>query len=162
MTRPCPAPLIISTMMSKALAAGIGALAVQIFSSLAPSRAAWTWTLSPPADGGFTCAEGANITGDMNSAAADFDCTVVPDDGMTCDVTTTSMKCSDSEGGQQNFVPVEGACIDNVAYAESKNMTPDVLSWSPVPVCTNTTTTGAAGGKMVGCAAATFLTALVL
>eukprot|EP00438_Fugacium_kawagutii_P024034 Skav212897 [mRNA] locus=scaffold374:68493:68948:+ [translate_table: standard] len=149
-------------MMSKAFAAGLGAVAVQIFSSLAPSRAAWTWTLSVPADGGFTCEQGASITGDSTSAAADFDCTVVPNDGMTCDVTTISMKCSDSEGGPQNFVPVEGACIDNVAYAESKNMTPDTLSWSQVPVCTSAASdVSAAGGKVMGCAA-TFLTGMAL
>ncbi|CAE7419612.1 MSH6 [Symbiodinium pilosum] len=149
-------------MISKALAAGFGAVAVQIFSGLAPSRAAWTWTLSIPTDGGFSCQEGNTITGNSSSTAADFDCTVVPDDGKTCDVTKISMLCSDSEGGKQNFVPTDGLCINNVAYAETNNMTPDTLSWSQVPVCTNaTSTSGAGAGKMMACATATVLAGVI-
>ena len=150
-------------MMSKVLAAGLGAVAVQLFSGLAPSRAAWTWTLSIPTDGGFSCQEGNTITGNSSSTAADFDCTVVPDDGKTCDVTKISMLCSDSEGGKQNFMPLDGMCIDNVAFAESNNMTPDTLSWSQVPVCTNATatTSGAAAGTMMACTTAAFLTGVI-
>lgn len=148
-------------MMSKALAAGLGAVALQIFSGLAPSRAAWGWTKSIPEDGGFSCQEGNPRGGAMGSVAADYDCTVVPDDGMTCDVTTISIKCSDGDGGEQNYVPPEGACINDVNYAESINATPDTLAWSQVPVCTNTTTASAAG-KMIGCAAAAVLTGMAL
>ena len=97
----------------------------------------------------------------MGSVAADYDCTVVPDDGMTCDVTTISIKCSDGDGGEQNYVPPEGACINDVNYAESINATPDTLAWSQVPVCTNSTTASAAG-KMIGCAAAAVLTGMAL
>jgi len=148
-------------MMSKALAAGLGAVAVQIFSGLAPSRAAWGWHMNITEGGGFSCQEGNTRGGAMGSVAADYDCTVVPDDGMTCDVTTISIKCSDGDGGEQNFVPPEGACINDVTYAESNNVTPDNLAWSQVPVCTNTTTSGAAG-KMIGCAAAAVLTGMAL
>ena len=93
----------------------------------------------------------------MGSVAADYDCTVVPDTGMTCDVTTISIKCSDGDGGEQNFVPSEGACINDVAFAEGKNQTPDTLNWTQVPVCS----TSGAAGKMIGCAAAAVLAGLV-
>ena len=147
-------------MMSKAFAAGLGAVAVQIFSGFAPSRAAWGWTLSVPTDGGFSCQQGGTLSGNASSTAADFTCTVVPDSGMSCDVSTIYMQCSDSDGGPQNFVPVEGACINDATFAAGRNMTPDTLAWSQVPVC-STSTSGAASA-MIGCAAATVFSGLTL
>ena len=81
-----------------------GALAIQIFSGLAPSRAAWGWTMDVPTNAGFTCEQGTTIGASGGSTAANFTCTVVPDSGMSCDVSTIYLQCSDTDGGPQNFV----------------------------------------------------------
>ena len=99
--------------MSKAVAAGVGALAIQIFSGLAPSRAAWGWTMDVPTNGGFTCEQGSPIGGARGTTAANYTCTVVPDSGMSCDVSTIYLQCSDADGGPQNFVP-EARSIDTL------------------------------------------------
>ncbi|CAE7942740.1 unnamed protein product [Symbiodinium sp. KB8] len=123
--------------MSKALAAGLGAVAVQLFSSLAPIRASWgwtvTWNLTVPR-GDFSCQEGNTLTfeGEAFSAVADFTCTVVPDSGKTCDVGSIRMRCSDPKGEPQSFHPTAGSCVQSGAYANS-NVT---LSWSQAPACT--------------------------
>ena len=80
--------------MSKAVAAGVGALAIQIFSGLAPSRAAWGWTMDVPTNGGFTCEQGTTIGGAKGTTAANYTCTVVPDSGMSCDVSTITLSWS--------------------------------------------------------------------
>ena len=146
--------------MSKAVAAGVGALAIQIFSSLAPSRAAWGWTMDVPTNAGFTCEQGATIGAAAGSTAANFTCTVVPDSGMSCDVSTIYLQCSDADGGPQNFVPVEGTCINSETVAAKNNETPDTLSWSQVPTCS---TSGAStSSTMMGCALATFVAGMAM
>ena len=146
--------------MSKAVAAGVGALAIQIFSGLAPSRAAWGWTMDVPTNGGFTCEQGTTIGGAKGTTAANYTCTVVPDSGMSCDVSTIYLQCSDGDGGPQNFVPVEGQCINKESAAASRNATPDTLSWSQVPACS---TSGAStSSTMMGCALATLLAGMAM
>ena len=158
--RLCRAPTQTKIMMSKAVAAGVGALAIQIFSGLAPSRAAWGWTMDVPTNGGFTCEEGSTIGGAKGTTAANYTCTVVPDSGMSCDVSTIYLQCSDGDGGPQNFVPVEGQCINKESAAASRNATPDTLSWSQVPACS---TSGAStSSTMMGCALATFLAGMAM
>ena len=61
--------------MSKAVAAAVGALAIQIFSGLAPTRATWNWTQTT---GQCSC--------DVSTDGPH--CTVVPHSGMSCDVST--------------------------------------------------------------------------
>ena len=154
--------------MSKAVAAaaGVGALAIQIFSGLAPSRAAWGWTMDVPTNGGFTCEQGSPIGGARGTTAANYTCTVVPDSGMSCDVSTIYLQCSDADGGPQNFVPVEGTCINDESHAASKNVTPDTLSWSQVPVCSTQATpndpNACTRSTMMGCALATFLAGMAM
>jgi len=125
-------------------------LAIQIFSGLAPSRAAWGWTMDVPTNAGFTCEQGTTIGAAAGSTAANLTCTVVPDSGMSCDVSTIYLQCSDADGGPQNFVPVEGTCINSETVAAQNNETPDTLSWSQVPTCS---TSGAStSSTMMGCA----------
>ena len=78
--------------MLKAVAAAVGALAIQIFSGLAPSRATWNWTMDVP--------------------TTSSTCTVVPDSEMSGDLSAIYLQCSDADGGQQNLAPVEGPCIN--------------------------------------------------
>ena len=151
--------------MSKAVAAGVGALAIQIFSGLAPSRAAWGWTMDVPTNAGFTCEQGTTIGGAAGSTAANFTCTVVPDSGMSCSVSTIYLQCSDADGGPQNFVPVEGTCINSATVAAQNNEAPDTLSWSQVPTCSTSggSTSGACtSSTMMGCALATFVAGMAL
>ena len=86
---------------------------------------------------------------------------MVAADGKTCDVSSISVVCSDSEGGEQNYQPNLNMCINVESYAASKNMTADVLSWSQVPSCTNKTSTSSAsatGLQVLGSRGAVALT----
>ena len=113
-----------------------------------------------PTNGGFTCEQGSPIGGARGTTAANYTCTVVPDSGMSCDVSTIYLQCSDADGGPQNFVPVEGTCINDESHAASKNVTPDTLSWSQVPVCS---TSGAStSSTMMGCVLATVLAGMAM
>ena len=136
-------------VFSKAVAAVAGAAAFQAFaglSSLTASRAAWGWQMTVPSDGGFSCEEGETIgcASGAGCGGSNFTCTVVAADGKTCDVSSISVVCSDSEGGEQNYQPNLNMCINVESYAASKNMTADVLSWSQVPSCTTTPASSAA------------------
>merc|ERR1719433_1725660 len=61
---------------------------------------------------GFTCQEGSEIGGGSGTADSGFDCTVVPDDGKTCDVSTTSVVCYKSATPAVTFVPTKGVCLN--------------------------------------------------
>mmetsp|Transcript_28742 Transcript_28742/g.35216 ORF Transcript_28742/g.35216 Transcript_28742/m.35216 type:complete len:151 (-) Transcript_28742:260-712(-) len=127
--------------MNKFFAAAAGAVAFQAIAGLfaSPARAAWGWQLTVPDDAGYTCSEGTTIgcASFQGCTAANFTCTVVPDTGLTCDVTSTDVVCSLPDGAQ-NFVPVSSdpMCVNVESHANYNNAT---LSWNPVPTCTNST-----------------------
>ncbi|CAE7250860.1 gsp-2 [Symbiodinium natans] len=155
--------------MSKAFAAGFGAVVVQLFSGLAPGRASWgwtvTWTLTVPEEGDFTCQEGSTgstFTGTKGfSGDADFTCTVVPNSDKTCDVNRIRMRCSDASGVPQGFLPTAGNCVQD-GHA-GRNVTPDALSWSQRPVCTPVEPAeSTAASRMAPFATAAFLAGLNL
>eukprot|EP00437_Effrenium_voratum_P014648 CAMPEP_0181456722 /NCGR_PEP_ID=MMETSP1110-20121109/31418_1 /TAXON_ID=174948 /ORGANISM="Symbiodinium sp., Strain CCMP421" /LENGTH=155 /DNA_ID=CAMNT_0023581143 /DNA_START=45 /DNA_END=512 /DNA_ORIENTATION=+ len=155
-------------MASKAVAACAGAVAFQALAALLSSpsaRAAWGWQMQAPAGAGFSCQEGSTIgcVSLTGCTASNFTCTVDADDGKTCDATTTNIVCS-IPGGEQNFVPVQGTCINMYEVAVSLNITPNnsTLSWSVVPNCTTPTATSAAASFVVGPAAAVALATQVL
>ena len=95
-------------MTMKIVAAAAGAMAFQAMGGLfaSPARAAWGWFMEVPTGLGFTCSEGTSLGCASPAGCEDsnFTCTVVPDAGMSCDVTSTNVVCSIA-GGAQNFVP---------------------------------------------------------
>ena len=155
------------TMTMKIVAAAAGAMAFQAMGGLfaSPARAAWGWFMEVPTGLGFTCSEGTSLGCASPAGCEDsnFTCTVVPDAGMSCDVTSTNVVCSIA-GGAQNFVPDSASpmCAQVNTSAHYNNAS---LSWSTVPTC-GTTTTGAstsdASMEMVGFAAAALATAQLL
>ena len=155
------------TMTMKIVAAAAGAMAFQAMGGLfaSPARAAWGWFMEVPTGLGFTCSEGTSLGCASPAGCEDsnFTCTVVPDAGMSCDVTSTNVVCSIA-GGAQNFVPDSASpmCAQVNTSTHYNNAS---LSWSTVPTC-GTTTTGAstsdASMEMVGFAAAALATAQLL
>ena len=155
------------TMTMKIVAAAAGAMAFQAMGGLfaSPARAAWGWFTEVPTGLGFTCSEGTSLGCASPAGCEDsnFTCTVVPDAGMSCDVTSTNVVCSIA-GGAQNFVPDSASpmCAQVNTSAHYNNAS---LSWSTVPTC-GITTTGAATSdasvEMVGFAAAALATAQLL
>ena len=154
-------------MTMKIVAAAAGAMAFQAMGGLfaSPARAAWGWFMEVPTGLGFTCSEGTSLGCASPAGCEDsnFTCTVTPDAGMSCDVTSTNVVCSIA-GGAQNFVPDSASpmCAQVNTSAHYNNAS---LSWSTVPTC-GTTTTGAstsdASMEMVGFAAAALATAQLL
>ncbi|OLP83229.1 Pentatricopeptide repeat-containing protein, chloroplastic [Symbiodinium microadriaticum] len=112
-------------MTMKIVAAAAGAIAFQALGGLfaSPARAAWGWFMDVP-----TGCEDSNFT-----------CTVVPDAGMSCDVTSTNVVCS-IQGGAQNFVP-DSASPMCAQVNTSDHYNNASLSWSTVPTCGTTTST---------------------
>ncbi|OLP83232.1 hypothetical protein AK812_SmicGene36024 [Symbiodinium microadriaticum] len=154
-------------MTMKIVAAAAGAMAFQALGGLfaSPARAAWGWFMDVPTGLGFTCSEGTSLGCASPAGCEDsnFTCTVVPDAGMSCDVTSTNVVCS-IEGGAQNFVPDSASpmCAQVNTSSHYNNAS---LSWSTVPTCGTTTSTTAgvstsdASMKVVGFAAAALATA---
>ena len=131
-----------------------------------PARAAWGWFMEVPTGLGFTCSEGTSLGCASPAGCEDsnFTCTVVPDAGMSCDVTSTNVVCSIA-GGAQNFVP-DSASPMCAQVNTSDHYNNASLSWSTVPTCgtttTGTATTSDASMEMVGFAAAALATAQLL
>eukprot|EP00439_Symbiodinium_sp_Y106_P008200 s731_g1.t1 len=152
-------------MAMKIVAAAAGAMAFQVLGGLfaSPARAAWGWFLDVPAGLGFSCSEGTSLGCATPAGCEDsnFSCTVVPDAGMSCDVTSTNVRCSIA-GGAQNFVPDSASpmCAQVNTSSHYNNAS---LSWSPVPTCGTTTTgqtsTSDASMEMVGFVAAALASA---
>ena len=157
-------------MTMKIAAAAAGAIAFQALGGLfaSPARAAWGWFMDVPTGLGFTCSEGTSLGCASPAGCEDsnFTCTVVPDAGMSCDVTSTNVVCS-IQGGAQNFVP-DSASPMCAQVNTSDHYNNASLSWSTVPTCgtTTSTTTGAstsdASMEVVGFAAAALATAQLL
>ena len=157
-------------MTMKIFAAAAGAIAFQVLGGLfaSPARAAWGWFMDVPTGLGFTCSEGTSLGCASPAGCEDsnFTCTVVPDAGMSCDVTSTNVVCS-IQGGAQNFVP-DSASPMCAQVNTSDHYNNASLSWSTVPTCgtTTSTTTGAstsdASMEVVGFAAAALATAQLL
>jgi len=155
-------------MAMKIVAAAAGAMAFQVLGGLfaSPARAAWGWFLDVPAGLGFSCSEGTSLGCATPAGCEDsnFSCTVVPDAGMSCDVTSTNVRCSIA-GGAQNFVPDSASpmCAQVNTSSHYNNAS---LSWSPVPTCGTTTTgqtsTSDASMEMVGFVAAALASAQML
>ena len=153
-------------MTMKIVAAAVGAAAFQALAGLfaSPARAAWGWTMTVPMDLGFSCSEGETIgcaSGGPSCMDSNFTCTVVPDTGMSCDVTSTDVVCSILDGAQ-NFVPDSGSpmCAQMESSSHYNNAS---LSWNPVPVCSNgTSATSDAGVEVLGFAAVALATAQIL
>ena len=89
-------------MTMKIVAAAAGAMAFQAMGGLfaSPARAAWGWFMEVPTGLGFTCSEGTSLGCASPAGCEDsnFTCTVVPDAGMSCDVTSTNVVCSIAGG----------------------------------------------------------------
>ncbi|CAE7247424.1 unnamed protein product [Symbiodinium sp. CCMP2592] len=128
-------------------------MAFQVLGGLfaSPARAAWGWFLDVPAGLGFSCSEGSSLGCASPAGCEDsnFTCTVVPDAGMSCDVTSTNVVCA----------PLP-------AVNTSSHYNNASLSWSPVPTCGTTTTgqtsTSDASMEMVGFVAAALASAQML
>ena len=159
-------------MTMKIVAAAAGAMAFQALGGLfaSPARAAWGWFMDVPTGLGFTCSEGTSLGCASPAGCEDsnFTCTVVPDAGMSCDVTSTFVVCSIKGTAAQNFVPdsANPMCAQDNTSSHYNNAS---LSWSTVPTCgtTTSTTTGAmstsdASMEVVGFAAAALATAQLL
>jgi len=108
-------------------------------------QAAWGWTMEVPSDLGFTCAEGSTIGGAMGAPDEKFICTVKPDSGKECDVSTTNVVCQKTADPDYIFVPTKFAhptiqpapCI-NVGHNPGPNNDNDsVIRWTVVPNCTD-------------------------
>jgi len=128
-----------SLALVSSAAAGVAVMnALHLASEVPTARSAWGWKMSAPADADFTCAEGEvgcesmpPACGQANGCcASNFDCTVTPKTGKTCDVSTIALKCSKNGGAGEQ--PNDIMCI-NIGYdgvpADS------TLSWSATPVC---------------------------
>ena len=149
-------------MAPKLFAAAAGAVAFQAIAGLfaSPARAAWGWHLSVPAGLGFSCSEGTSIGCDGPCPDENFTCTVVPDTGFTCDVSSTNVVCS-IPAESSSFVPdsANPMCINVESFPTYNNAT---LSWSPVPSCTNSSQMSGAGCTVAGLASATVAAAQLL
>ena len=155
-------------MSMKIVAAAVGAAAFQGLAGLfaSPARAAWGWEMTVPADLGFSCSEGSTIgcAGFAGCTADNFTCTVVPDAGKACDVSSIDVTCSIPDGAQ-NFVPMSGD--PKCAQMPGNHYNNASLAWNPVPSCMNATTPGAtstsdASLKVVGVTAAGLAVAQLL
>mmetsp|Transcript_24086 Transcript_24086/g.63550 ORF Transcript_24086/g.63550 Transcript_24086/m.63550 type:complete len:155 (+) Transcript_24086:72-536(+) len=104
------------------------------------SRAAWGWSMDVPPGLGFTCEEGSTIAGAAGSPDSDFDCTVVPDSGMECDVSSTSIVCYKTATPSDTFIPTAGLCINN-GHPPDMDDNDSAIMWSTVPSCTEVDTT---------------------
>jgi len=143
--------------MLRVASAVLGAISFQLMQfALEPaqSRAAWGWSLDVPADLGFTCEEGTSIGG------TDFDCTVVPDAGMGCDVSSTSVVCYKIDTPETIFVPTQGQCL-TVGHmpGTDENDNDSALTWSTVPTCTQAGQ--ASGAPMASAVGAAILVGLL-
>jgi len=124
--------------------AGVAFIHMTCFFMNSPmTGAAWGWKLSPPSGAKFSCSEGTQVggaayctTATPACTASDFDCTVTPNSGYSCDQTKISVKCAKTADGVKKS-PIEAnfLCINVGATGHPKDSD---LSWSATPVCTST------------------------
>jgi hypothetical protein len=125
------------------LSAAAGAAAVHVFGLLASTpayQAMWTWTASPPRGGGWSCEQavvGCTSWLEVGCDNKEFQCTVVPAAGYTCNETETTLACAPigepSEAyngaiGIYNYCQDVGSVVGGPANS--------YLFWSPEPSCT--------------------------
>jgi len=132
-------------------AAVVGAMAINaiyLFQGSFVATAAWGWRSADLAQDGFTCSQGnIGCDGPTDCTADKYTCTVTPKSGKSCNVGTTTMKCSKQATPTDLFQPNEGACINKGGGSFTKDSS---LQFDPAPVCTD-----AAAKDIVATASAT-------
>lgn len=108
------------------------------------AQAMWGWRMNgmPGVSSlHFTCSEGNIGCESVNSGAgcssSNWTCTVTPNSGKTCSVSSTTLKCNKT-GTAALFRPDNGgSCINVGGSSHTKDSD---LAWDPAPVCAQTTT----------------------
>jgi len=136
---------------SSAFAGALVAQVMYLAFELPTYQAMWGWQLTVPKDAGFSCEEGAVIGGKGKDAK--FDCTVKADTGYKCDITKTSVVCTDEKAKNpfKNEVPSEVKCLNLGHQCDNpkdtvettcvkvkdgmENDDTSTLSWMEVPSC---------------------------
>lgn len=161
--------------MLRVASAVLGAISFQLvqFAMEVPQgQAAWGWYVDAPVGSGFACEEGNSIGGASGASVTDFDCTVVPDDGMECDVSSTSVVCYKTATPDTTFVPTQGVCLNFGHTPDADDNDNDsAIKWSTVPTCTDVAdddttmpddnTDVANGAPMASAVGAAFLASLI-
>merc|ERR1719235_2059973 len=116
--------------------------AIYVFQGGFTATAAWGWR-STGHSADFTCSQGnigceSTYTPDGPCTAANYTCTVIATAGKSCDVATTTMKCSKNATSSTYFQPDLGACINKGSAAYNLTMDSQ-LHFDPPPVCSTAT-----------------------
>jgi len=135
-----PPSLAQSAMVSANALAGalLGIIGVHLLGDIAlPVRSSWGWSPSKDmeASSEWSCKKGTGTGCNMVCSQQDLMCDVVPEEGYTCDVSTTQLMCYQDATPDVIFDPsvVHGkeGCKNKANKA--------TLIWVPPPSCSKTT-----------------------